>query len=208
MTANGQEPVADFGTDHDPDDYPGCCGWLRQKMDQRAWDHGLLTVMKVTMAMGEFCLLLLVLVVLLEISPADIPKTCKDSTQENCMDQLLENNGTIEFDDGVSTCGSMRVACWRGSNKNILYKNNVASGKTSIDYQALGLSARTLETLQPRLEYCVCLLTLEGTVPMPESPTSWRSDTDFFCETLNSVNAGLGALGFFIGTALVLFKVL
>eukprot|EP00039_Didymoeca_costata_P017029 m.312952 g.312952 ORF g.312952 m.312952 type:complete len:340 (+) comp16484_c0_seq63:65-1084(+) len=186
------------------------CGplrFLRRAMNE-GFDKRLLTTMKVTLSMGEFCLLLLVLVVLLEISPADIPKACPRGLHETCLKELISVGGAdaLEIDDNSKTCGVLRVDCWRGSAKNILYDTGNVANKKTVNISALGLDSVILDGLGPRLAYCTCLLTLDGTVPFPPEVDSWRSDTDFFCDTLNTVNQGVGALGFFVGTALVLFK--
>lgn len=190
-------------------DQGGCSplAWLRRKL-REGWDKSIITTMKVTLSMGEFCFLLVVLVLVLEISPSDIPRVCPSGTQEACSGRLQEHNATLEFDDIVTSCGAMRVQCWRGSVKTLLYQNGKPPDNVNnVDFSALGVDEAALgQQTMGRIEYCLCLLTLNGTKKLPDSPSAWRKETGLFCDTLDDYGGLLSPAGFVIGTVLILCK--
>ena len=48
---------------------------------------------------------------------------------------------------------------------------------------------------RPGLVFCLCLLTTNGTAPLPTSADAWRSETEYFCDVHESMNQGVGISG-------------
>eukprot|EP00035_Acanthoeca_spectabilis_P014661 m.283932 g.283932 ORF g.283932 m.283932 type:complete len:315 (-) comp16190_c0_seq9:111-1055(-) len=164
--------------------------------------------LRVTLPLAEYLLLLTVLLLFLEVAPQDIPAKCSNKLQETCL-RLYNVDRNGEFDAGFlqEACGTLRMNCWRGGIKAVIY-NGEEMTDADLYYKA-GVYDRVFNLLgegtAAQSDLCQCMLTNNGTEQYPRSPNAARADTNYFCDAIIA-SQNLGTVGLILSALVIALK--
>lgn len=163
--------------------------------------------LKTVLPLAEFLLLLIAIILFVEIAPNDMPATCESSLLQSCLSTFIVAGGAQDSALVENDCGHARVQCWRSGLKEMLYQGKeLPAGATTIDVDALDIPTNVLTMYKPDLVFCMCLLSNNGNSELPSSSDAWRSDTDYFCDVVETVNRGIGISGLLLACLIITVK--